>query len=201
MSVVTNPIRPAAAALVALAVILLTSLGPIHSAAAQSLSDIAERKTREAELLAELATPGLETWAAVEERLLTLWSRSGSDTIDLLVSRARTAIEADDFDTAIEHLTAATDHAPDFAEGWHLRATAFYRIGEYGLAMADLERALALNPNHFGALTGVGIVLEEMGQSALALRAMRAAQRLNPNSEQVSAAVERLRFSVGDATL
>ena len=73
-------------------------------------------------------------------------------------------MEAQEYDVAIEHLTALTDHAPDFAEGWNARATAFYLIGEYALAVADIERALALNPRHFGAMSGLAFILEEIGR-------------------------------------
>ena len=57
---------------------------------------------------------------------------------------------------AIEHLTALTDHAPDFAEGWHARATAYFRAVLLGPAMDDLQRALVLNPDNFDAVFGLG---------------------------------------------
>lgn len=152
-------------------------------------------------LLAELADPDLRTWEATESRIIALWSQSGSATADLLLERGMAMIEAEEYATAVEHLTALTDHAPDFAEGWHARATAFYLQDEYGLALADLERALRLNPRHFGAFTGLGIVLEELGDYELALKALELAVELNPHRDMVTDGIERLKARIGKSTL
>lgn len=170
-------------------------------ARAQSVSDITEREAEVADLLAQLAQPDLRTWESTESKIMGLWSRSGSATADLLLERGRQAMDAEDYLTAIEHLTALTDHAPEFAEGWHARATAFYLIDEYGLAMQDLQRSLALNPDHFGALTGLGIVLEELGRPEDALDVMRRAQELNPHRDNISDTIRRLQYTIGEATL
>lgn len=168
---------------------------------AQSLSILEERAAQIDELLDELAQPDLETWEATENRIVGLWSRSGSETIDLLLERGQNALEAEDYQTAIEHLTAVTDHAPDFAEGWQLRATAFFSLGEYGLALDDLETALRLNPKHFGALAGLGVVLEEAGNFEVALKAFEYARELNPHRELITDAIERLESRLGKARL
>lgn len=170
-------------------------------ALAQSVSDRTERQAEVADLLAQLAQPDLRTWESTESKIMGLWSRSGSASADLLLERGRQAIDAEDYQTAIEHLTALTDHAPEFAEGWHARATAFYLIDEYGLALQDLQRALMLNPKHFGALTGLGIVLEELGRPEDALAVMRRAEELNPHRDNISDTIRRLQFAIGEATL
>ena len=92
-----------------------------------------------------------------------LWDLSGSTTVDLLLRRGREAMEDEDLDAAIAHLTAVTDHAPDFAEGWHARATAFYMKDLFGPALADLEKALALNPDNYNAMFGLGVMFQEFG--------------------------------------
>ena len=152
-------------------------------------------------LLDELAAPDTENWQGVEAEILRVWSQSGSDAMDLLLARGRAAIEAQDYAAAIEHLTALTDHAPDFAEGWNARATAFYLMGEHALSIADIERVLALNPRHFMALLGLGIMLEEMGRPELALEAHRAARALNPHRTETNQAIERLERELGGAEL
>ncbi|MEM9229940.1 MAG: tetratricopeptide repeat protein [Pseudomonadota bacterium] len=192
MSLVINTIAALAVTLAAISA---------NPAAAQSLSQQAERQAEVDELMAELAQPNLETWESTETRLINLWSRSGSDTADLLLQRGQDALENEDYGLAVEHLTALTDHAPDFAEGWHARATAFYSMEEFGLALADLERALALNPQHFGALTGLGIVLEELGYLETALDAMRMAEAINPHRQSIRQSIERLRDQLGRASL
>lgn len=152
----------------------------------------AQEPARVDELLSLLAQPDNEGWRRIERQIITEWSRSGSAAMDLLLQRAREAMRADDMPAAVAHLTALTDHAPDFAEGWNLRATAWFRSGQLGPSLADLERALTLNPHHFGALAGLGAILSETGDKTGALRAYKAALAIHPHLEQVSRAAERL---------
>ena len=148
---------------------------------------------RSAELLAELAQAVDAAEARRLEREIQLeWSKSGSASMDLLLKRGRDALEIKETDRATEHLLALTDHAPDFAEGWHALAQAFYAQEEFGQAADALERALALNPNHFGALRGMGAILEQLGREQLAYRAYAEAQALRPFDEDVTEALERL---------
>ncbi|MEM9049091.1 MAG: tetratricopeptide repeat protein [Pseudomonadota bacterium] len=154
-----------------------------------------ERPSPEEELavlLDALRDPDAENPMAMEERIVALWSRSGSATADLLLERGRAAMTANNLEAAIDHLTALTDHAPDFAEGWNARATAFFMMEEFGLAMADIERVLALNPQHFGAFAGLGLILHQTGRPEAALAAFREAQRLNPHREMVNQSIDRL---------
>mgnify|MGYP003391531935 FL=1 len=126
-------------------------------------------------LFSELADPDREDWQGVEGEIVRLWSRSGSDAMDLLLRRGNEAMQAEDYPLAIEHFSALIDHAPDFAEGWNARATTYFLMDEYSLAIADVEHVLALNPRHFGALAGLAFILEELNQPELALKALNAA--------------------------
>lgn len=144
------------------------------------------------DLFAQLAAPELEAWEEVEEKIVEQWSRSGSASMDLLLSRGREALENGDSLAAIDHFSALTDHAPEFAEGWHARAAAFFQVGEYGAAIDDIQRALALNPRHFRAMAGLGIILEELEYHADALAAYRAANAIHPHRPEVETAIKRL---------
>lgn len=128
----------------------------------------------------------------IEKALFMEWSKSGSAAMDLLLKRGRDALEVNDTGAAIEHLTALTDHAPEFAEGWHTLALAYYQAEMIGPSMDALEHALALNPQHFGALRGVGSVHEQLGNDALAYDAYTQVLELRPYDEQVTEALERL---------
>ena len=147
-------------------------------------------------LLSKLADPAAEDWERTEERIIDTWSRSGSTAMDLLLIRGQDALEAEDYQAAIEHFTALTDHAPNFAEGWNMRATAFFLIDEYGLSIEDIGRTLALNPSHFGALSGLGVILEELGDTKNALLAYQSAFKINPHRENLIEAIERLETDV-----
>lgn len=137
----------------------------------------------------------------IESDIWRIWSRSGSAAMDLLLERGRKAAEQGDFEAAVDHLTALTDHAPDFAEGWNARATVFFQTGAYGPAIADLQRVLALNPRHFGALSGFGMILEEIDRPAQALEAYRAALTLHPHMQGVIEAVSRLEAKTSGSSL
>jgi tetratricopeptide (TPR) repeat protein len=97
-----------------------------------------------------------------------------------------------DPEMAGQHLTALVDHAPDFAEGWHARATAYYQTGDFGPAISDIGHVLTLNPRHFGALAGLGAIFEELDQPEKAIEVYRAALAINPNGMGLQEAVDRL---------
>lgn len=143
-------------------------------------------------LFAELKSSDEAGSQRIEQEIWTEWSKSGSPAMDLLLERGRKAMAEGDLDAAIEHLTALTDHAPDFAEGWNARATAYYQKGELGPAVRDIARVLTLNPRHFGALSGLGMIFEELGQPKKALEVYKAALAIHPHLRGVLDAVDRL---------
>ncbi|EBA16611.1 TPR domain protein [Roseobacter sp. SK209-2-6] len=146
----------------------------------------------ESELLQSLAGADAEEALALNRELQALWRKSGSPAMDLLFSRAQKALEQGEVAAATEHLTALTDHAPDFARGWLLRARALYAAGYYGPAVADLERALALNPNDYDAIFALGQVLETVQRPKRAYQAYLRAKSIHPHHEEVTTALERL---------
>lgn len=147
---------------------------------------------RASELLDRLAEPDTSNWQVLEQELVMLWSQSGSATADYLLRQARTAIEAQDLDAAYNHLTALTDHAPEFAEGWNTRAILFFQAQRFGPAIADIQRVLALEPRHFGALSGLGHMLEQMERPEEALTAFLAAREIHPHRDDINGAITRL---------
>ncbi len=120
------------------------------------------------------------------------WSKSGSAAMDLLLKRGRDAMDVGDLAAATEHFTALVDHAPEFAEGYHMRAMAYYNAGRIGPALGDLEMALRYNPDHFGALRGLAVIFETLGDADRALRGYEMVLALHPNDEEAQNGVERL---------
>lgn len=154
---------------------------------------VASAQSTANDFLDRLANPELRNWDVVEAEVYQRWSISGSATADYLLRRGRAAMEAEDYDAAYDHLTALVDHAPEFAEGWNARATLFFDQQMYGPAIADLQRTLALEPRHFGALAGMGIMLEDMGNADGALAAYEAAHAIHPNQPDITRLLEELR--------
>ncbi|MBV7378332.1 tetratricopeptide repeat protein [Maritimibacter sp. DP4N28-5] len=148
------------------------------------------------ELFSSLAEADETSWEQIEAKIWREWSDSGSPAMDLLLERGREAMTEEDNREAIEHLTALVENAPEFAEGWNARATAYYSAGLVGPAMADIARTLELEPRHFGALSGLGLILEETGHDARALEAYRAALAIHPHKPNLKRAVERLEFAL-----
>lgn len=143
-------------------------------------------------LFKELQQKDGDGWRRAESDILRIWSRSGSAAMDLLYKRGEEAIDAGELPTAIGHLTALTDHAPDFASGWQMRAVAYYLDGKIGPAVNDLARVLQLEPRHFGALTQMGAILEEISDDENALKAYRMSLDINPHQQEAVDAVKRL---------
>ncbi len=137
----------------------------------------------------------------IENRIWAEWSNSGSASMDLLLERGREALEDGETEIAIEHFSALVDHAPDFAEGYNARATAYFQEGLYGPALADIRQVLARNPRHFAALSGLAMILEEVGEDEGALDAWRAVEAIHPQRQGVREAIERLEKGVEGVAL
>ncbi|UWQ96703.1 hypothetical protein K3728_05585 [Rhodobacteraceae bacterium M385] len=148
------------------------------------------------DFLDRLADPELRNWDVVEADLYERWQLSGSASADYLLRRGLAAMEAEDYAAAYDHLTALTDHAPEFAEGWNARATMFFEQQMFGPAIADIQRVLALEPRHFGALTGLGVMLQDMGNIDGALAAYEAAHALHPNQPDIQRLLDGLRVQL-----
>lgn len=132
----------------------------------------------------------------IDRQLRMEWSKSGSPTMDLLLKRGRDAMEAGEIELAIGHLSALTDHAPDFAEGWHARAQAFFRAEEFGLALHDLEQTLALNPEHFAAMYGLAVVFESLEMPDRAFALYSRILEMYPEHAEAKEGLERLETAV-----
>lgn len=137
----------------------------------------------------------------LQDQIITEWSKSGSPAMDLLLRRGEDAIEDGMPEVAVEHFTALVDHAPDFAEGYNGRAAAYYQLGLYGPAIDDLRQVLVLEPRHFGALTGVAVVMEELGRLEDALEVWQQIASYAPADTEVNAVIERLEIQLGGETL
>ena len=129
------------------------------------------------------------------------WSKSGSASANLLFKRGEKALDDENPSEAVEHFTALTDHAPEFSEGWHGRARAFFMLGEYGLALNDLKPTLALNPRHFDAIYGLAAILEQIKKPEEAYDAYKILLDIYPAHEKALEAITRLERSVNGTNL
>jgi len=122
--------------------------------------------------------------------------RSGSDTADLLMARALSAIAAGKSDLAIELLSAIIKLQPGFTEAWNKRATLYFLKNDYARSMADIAETLKREPRHFGAWSGLGMILRETGDKKHAYEAFRRALAIDPQLDAVKKALDELRPEV-----
>ncbi|HVZ54070.1 MAG TPA: tetratricopeptide repeat protein [Pseudolabrys sp.] len=142
------------------------------------------------------AAPDDTSAKAIEQRIWALWSSTRSDTTALLMSRVKTAIEQKDTDLAITLLDAIVKIKPDYVEAWNRRATIYYMKKDYGRALADIRQVLKLEPRHFGALSGLGLILQDIGDDKQALEVYRRALAVYPRLERVPELVKTLQEKI-----
>tara|TARA_R110000744_G_scaffold7216_6_gene24786 strand:+ start:346 stop:924 length:579 start_codon:yes stop_codon:yes gene_type:complete len=128
----------------------------------------------------------------VAQDIWASWMDSGSPTVDMIMQRAVDAQTVGDYETARAFYDRAILIAPDYAEAWSRRAGLFLNDENFPEALRDLNEALRLEPRHFGAWAGLGIMMEAMGAEKEALEAYRQALTIYPFMTQAMQAEKRL---------
>lgn len=181
-------------------VALFLGVAPAVSDPPPSLERTPEDRERIAgrldDLFARLPNAGPRDAQSIQQEISAILSSHGSPTLDLILERGRSALSGGDAETAIGHFTRLIELAPDFAEAWNMRATAYYLEDRLGESVADIAQVLALEPRHFGALWGLGLILDRIGSEEKALQAFRAAVALNPHLTDADETIRRLAVEV-----
>lgn len=138
------------------------------------------------------AAPDQESAKAVEARIWAVWTATPSDTAALLMARAKLAMDGKDIAVALKLLDAVIKLRPDYIEAWNRRATIHYLKNDYRRSMEDIRQVLIREPRHFGALAGLGMIMQETGDEKHALDAFRKALDINPHLERVPDLVKSL---------
>ena len=138
------------------------------------------------------AAPDEASARHVEARIWALWLQTPSDTAALLMVRAKAAMDAQQIDLALKLLDAIVKMRPDYVEAWNRRATIYYLQNNYARSLADIEQVLVREPRHFGALAGLGMIMQDIGDDKRALDAFRKALAVNPHLEKVPELVKTL---------
>src|SRR3954454_1936926 len=138
------------------------------------------------------AAPDEASAKHVEARIWALWMQTSSDTAALLMSRAKAAMDAKNADVALKLLDAVIKLRPEYVEAWNRRATIYYLQNDSARSLANIEQVLSREPRHFGALAGLGMIMQELGDDKRALDAFRKALAVNPHLERVPDLVKAL---------
>src|ERR1700756_1760019 len=138
------------------------------------------------------AAPDEASAKHVEARIWALWLQTPSDTTALLMVRPKAARDAQQMDLALKLLDAIVKMRPDYVEAWNRRATIYYLQNNYARSLADIEQVLVREPRHFGALAGLGMIMQDIGDDKRALDAFRKALAVNPYLDKVPELVKTL---------
>lgn len=138
------------------------------------------------------AAPTPEAAKAVEGRIWALWMVSPSDTATLLMNRVRRAVEVKNLDLAIKLLDSIVVLRPDYIEAWNRRATLHYMRKDFTRSLEDIRQTLAREPRHFGALAGLGMIMQELGEDKRALEVYRKAVDVNPHLPRIPDLIKSL---------
>ena len=169
---------------------------PQHKPAAPSLKKGDHAQNLDFLFGALKVAPDEATSKAIEQRIWAIWVISSSDTANLLMTRVRTAIEAKETDLAIKLLDGIVKIKPNYIEAWNRRATLYYMKKDYGRALADIRQVLKREPRHFGALAGLGMILQDIGDDKQALEVYRRALAVYPHLQRIPELVDKLKEKV-----
>lgn len=127
-----------------------------------------------------------------ERQIWRIWTENKNPEVERLMQQGIAAMAEDDEQQALDKFDAVVRYDKNFAEGWNKRATVEFAMGDFDASIADIERTLALEPRHFGALSGLGEIYLTLGRKPLALKAFRDALTIDPHLRDVREATEKL---------
>ena len=199
--------RVLAIALTALALTAMAEAGPSRADALAALTapDVEARRAGatalvESGIMADapalvraLRDADAQVRRVAEAALWAVWSRSGDDAIDYIFEIGVAQMREGQVQASVETFSEIIRRRPDFAEGWNKRATAYYLLGEWRRSAADCDEVLRRNPQHFGALSGYGMIWLQLDEPTRALERFEQALAVNPNLESVQTTIDALR--------
>jgi tetratricopeptide (TPR) repeat protein len=134
--------------------------------------------------------------APIEAEIWAVWGESGNPDADALLTVGETLLAAGDATGALAAFDRLAALAPNFAEGWNKRATALFLLGRYVDSEADIARVLALEPRHFGALSGLGLCEARRDRLLEAVAAFRRALEVDPNLTGARSSIRNLEIEI-----
>ena len=135
--------------------------------------------------------------SAAETAVWRLWGRSGDPEIDSLLQSGIDSMDDGRMSMAVDIFKQITVRKPEFAEGWNKLATVYYLIGDYDESLKDCDEVIKRNPNHFGALSGYGLIYVKRGDLERALEYFQKALEVNPNLHGVEQTIDLIRYKLG----
>jgi tetratricopeptide (TPR) repeat protein len=173
--------------------LLLAAFAAAYLALAGATVRAAQDDPRLAALFAKLKSGSDEEARATEREIWQIWVAHKNPEIARLMQHGMAALNEDDSQEALDTFGQVVRADKGFAEGWNKRATVEFMMGDFEASVADIERTLALEPRHFGALSGLGQIYLALNKKALALKALNAALAVDPHLDGVREKADELK--------
>ena len=129
----------------------------------------------------------------LEGRIWQRWLLAPDAESQELILQIESTMRSGLLEAALDAADALVERAPDYAEGWNKRATVRYLIGDYDGSIEDIRRTLLLEPRHFGAISGLGLIYLRQNDKVAALAAFEHVLEISPSSSNALATAERVR--------
>lgn len=139
--------------------------------------------------------------APIEDLIWQIWFEHADAGVNSQMQRGVRQMELNDLPGALATFDRLVVQAPDFAEAWNRRATLHFMMGNYAASEADIVKVLQLEPFHFGALSGRGLVLLSQGQYEAARNAFSRALEVHPNMPSVRNNIEEINRYLNSRTI
>jgi tetratricopeptide (TPR) repeat protein len=130
--------------------------------------------------------------AGTERAIWDIWTTASDEHAQQLLDRGMQRLAAQQFNEAIALFTEVIRVAPAFAEAWNKRATAHFLRREFAQSVKDIRQTLALEPRHFGAISGLGLIFMHQRDADAALNAFHQVIEIHPNASGARARIEML---------
>jgi tetratricopeptide (TPR) repeat protein len=174
----------------------------IHLALLAGAASADQTDPRLGELFSQLQMASSSAKASqLEAKIWSIWSEAGNSDIDKVYQIGTQALALGDLTTALKIFDAIVAKAPNFAEGWNKRATIYFMMDRYEDSLADIDRTLELEPHHFGALAGLGLVNIKLDRDEAALDAFERVLKVSPQSDSAKANVEFVKQRIKDKSI
>lgn len=168
----------------------------------QGLAQADQNDPRLGDLFLELkSAPDAISAFPVEQRIWQVWLDHDNPQFRNLMDQGIRQMNRRNLNAALETFTQLTVMAPEYAEGWNKRATVHYLLGNYAASESDIEKTLMLEPFHFGALSGLGLVKIAQNQYLEARRAYLAALEVYPRMESAMQSLDALEELIRESSV
>lgn len=138
---------------------------------------------------------------AIESVIWAIWAEAGDKDLDRLLNEGAAAMAVQDYTTALSDFDEVTNRAPQFAEGWNRRATVLYLMGDLQSSLNDIDRVLKLEPRHFGALSGLGLVNLSLDKDEAARDAFRRVLQIDPMNAGAKANLQAIQAEIDNKSI